>query len=237
MPETHGRPDLERRCDLVRRAVTPPQTAVKSAERLFRPTTSLVLMDMLAPSSLQSCKILLVEPDPRLLEMLVESFVQRFDAHLTCVGSAEDALDVEVVEPHHIVVSELDLPVMDGLTMTQHLMDLADRPVILLAEEPGASQAIEAMRLGAVNLFPKPFAVSDLLDSMQQSLHKAQATHQMRAKHIRLRQLVRRVIRERRDLNKRIDLICRDLVGAHRRLVQRVLADEQDFQPEQFKSL
>jgi hypothetical protein len=37
---------------------------------------------------------------------------------------------------------------------------------------------------------------------------------------------VRHVIRERRELNERVDLICRDLVGAHRRLVHRMLDRE-----------
>ncbi len=41
-----------------------------------------------------------------------------------------------------------------------------------------------------------------------------------------MRELVRRVIRERRDLNRRVELVCRDLVGAHRRLVTRVLSSE-----------
>jgi len=189
-------------------------------------------MSTIAPSTLRASKILLVEDDPRLLEMLVEAFVERFDAHLTCVGSAEDALDVEVLEPHDIVIAELSLQGMDGLTLTRHLMDLADRPVILLAEEPGASHAIEALRLGARDLFPKPFAISDLLDSMERSLRSAQTVQQLRLKHNRLRQLVRRVIRERRDLNRRVDLVCRDLVGAHRRLVQRVLAHEDTFSEE-----
>jgi DNA-binding response OmpR family regulator len=187
-------------------------------------------MDTIAPTSLRSFKIMLVEQDPRLLEMLVESCVRHFDAHLTCVASGEDALDVAVVEPHDIVVAELDLPCMDGLTLTQHLMELSDRPVILLADEPATAHAIEAMRLGARDLFSKPFAIGDLLGSMERALRRSQATQQMRAKHVRMRQLVRRVIRERRNLNQRIDLVCRDLVGAHRRLVHRVLAHEQTTQ-------
>jgi DNA-binding response OmpR family regulator len=169
---------------------------------------------------------MLAEDDPRILEMLVRSFVDRFDAHLTCVGSAEDALDVEVLEPHDIVVAELNLPGTDGLTMARHLLELSDRPVILLAEEPGSSHAIEALRLGVRDLFPKPFAIGDLLDSMERALDQAHQAHQLRVKHNNLRQLVRRVLRERRDLNRRIDLVCKDLVGAHRRLVQRVLATE-----------
>jgi hypothetical protein len=39
----------------------------------------------------------------------------------------------------------------------------------------------------------------------------------------RLRRLLRRLLRERRELRQRTELICRDLVGAHRRLVDRVL--------------
>jgi DNA-binding NtrC family response regulator len=173
-----------------------------------------------------NCKILLAEADPRILEMLVQSFVKRFDAHLTCAGTAEDALDVEVVEPHDIVVAELDLPGMDGLTLARHLLDLSNRPVILLAEEPALSHAIEALRLGVRDFFPKPFAIPDLLESMERALHEARTDYQFRLKHKRLRQLVRRVIGERRDLNRRIELICKDLVGAHRRLVQRVLAEQ-----------
>ncbi|MHC4063563.1 MAG: response regulator [Planctomycetota bacterium] len=184
-------------------------------------------MTMPAPPSLRSPKILLVEDDPRLLEMLVECFVQRLDSHLTCVGSAEEALDIEVIEPHDIVVAELALPGMDGLTLTRHLMELSDRPVILLAEEPGLSHAVEALRLGARDLFSKPFPVGDLLESMQRALSHTQQARRFQAKHRRLRQLVRRVLGERRDLNRRIDLICKDLVGAHRRLVQRVLANEE----------
>ena len=183
-------------------------------------------MTMLAGPAVESPKVLLVEDDPRLLEMLVASVVRQFDAHLTCVGSAEDALDIEVVEPHAIVVAELALPGMDGLTLTRHLMDLNDRPVILLADEPCASHAIEAMRLGAADLFPKPFAMGELLGSMTRALERSQRARQFQVKHHRLRGLVRKVLRERRDLNRRIDLICRDLVGAHRRLVQRVLAHE-----------
>ncbi|HUU83944.1 MAG TPA: response regulator [Phycisphaerae bacterium] len=174
----------------------------------------------------RTCKILLVEDDSRILEKLVESFVARFDAHLTCAATAEDALDVEVVEPHDIVVAEMALTGMDGLTLARHLLELNDRPVILLADEPGLSHAVEAMRLGVRDLFAKPFAVDDLIVSMERALGQVRRTEQMRVKHKNLRQLVRRVLRERRDLNQRIELICKDLVGAHRRLVQRVLADE-----------
>lgn len=180
-------------------------------------------MSLIAPSPLQTCKVLLAEDDPRILEMLVQAIVQRFDAHLTCVGCGEDALDTEVLEPHDIIVTELSLPGLDGLTLGRHLMELSDRPVIIMAEEPSLSHAVEAMRLGLVDFFPKPFAINDLLDSMERAMVRHQKLRSLQKKHRRLRGLVKHVIRERRDLNKRMELICRDLVGAHRRLVHRVV--------------
>jgi DNA-binding response OmpR family regulator len=168
-------------------------------------------------------KILLVEPDPRLLEMLVQSVVHRFDAHLTCVSSGEDALDIEVLEPHDIVVSELRLPMLDGITLTRHLMELRDRPVILLAEEPSCSEAVDALRLGARDFFPKPFGLPELMASMERHLHQMRKSNRAAARHTRMRQLVRNLIQQRRELKDRIDLVCRDLVGAHRRLLDRVL--------------
>ncbi|MFQ5491901.1 MAG: response regulator [Phycisphaerae bacterium] len=184
-------------------------------------------MSTLAPPSLQSCKILLAEDDPRILEMLVQAIVQRFDAHLTCVGCGEDTLDTEVLEPHDIIITELFLPGMDGLTLCRHLVELNDRPIIIMAEQPGLSHAVEAMRLGVTDFFQKPFAISDLLDSMERALVRHRKRREQQKKHRRLRGLVKHVIRERRDLNKRMELICRDLVGAHRRLLHRVVESPQ----------
>ena len=45
--------------------------------------------------------------------------------------------------------------------------------------------------------------------------------HQQR-RYRRLRRLSSRIVRERRDLRQRIDLVCRDFVQAYRRLAQRV---------------
>lgn len=171
-------------------------------------------------------KILLVESNPRVVEMLVEAFVRRFNSNITCVASAEDALDVEMVEPHSIVLADTALPRMDAVLLAQRLRELADRPVILMGTDVSASDAIELMRAGASDFFRKPFEVGALLDSMQQAMQRHADARLMRYRYDRMRQLLRRVIRDRRQLNRRVDLICKDLVGAHKRLVLRVLDRE-----------
>ena len=171
-------------------------------------------------------KILLVEPDPDMVDMLVGLLRRRFDAQVTCVSNAESCLKTDLYDPHDLVIAEWELDDSDGLQLTEHLTILSPRPIILLADEPTSRDAIEAMRLGVRDLFVKPFPFQDLLDATERAVTGNELRRQHTAKYRRMRDLVRHVIRERRDLNRRTELVCRDLVEAHRRLVHRVLAIE-----------
>ena len=168
-------------------------------------------------------KILVVEPDPDVVEILVAALSRRFDAQITCVGSADHCLDTDMIEPHDLVIAEMDLPDSEGAALAEQLIALRVRPIILLAYEPTLEDAIEAMRLGVRDLLCKPFGVNALLDAAAGALRGQQLHRQHGTKYRQMRELVRRVIRERRDLNRRVELICRDLVGAQRRLAHRVL--------------
>lgn len=172
-------------------------------------------------------KILLVDPDVRVTEMVVDCLSRRFGAQLTCTARAEDALDIEIIEPHDIALADVDLPGIDGIALIQHLKELSDRPVILTSGRPTLSQAIEALRLGATDYLPKPFPMPYLIEVVERSLFAYRTARRRDQRYRQLRRTVRRVLRDRRELNDRIDLICRDLVGAHRRLVHRVLENEQ----------
>ncbi len=180
----------------------------------------------------RSPKILVVEPDPDILELLVAALARRFDANVTCVAAAEACLDVELVEPHDMVIAELTLDGEDGLVLAEQLASLSNRPIILLAEDPTCDDVLTAMRLGVHDVFPKPFPVAELLDTVDVALRRYRTQRAQSAKYHRVRGLLRHAIRERRDLNRRVELICRDLVGAHRRLVHRVL----DFEAAQGES-
>jgi len=169
-------------------------------------------------------KILVVEPDAEVLEILVGALSDHFDAHLTCVDSAAACLDVEIVDPHDLIITELDLPDAAGLDLAEQLTALSARPVILLADDPTTDQAIQALRLGVRDLFVKPFPVQRLLDASEQALTGQGMRREYAIRYRRMRELVRKAVRERRELSKRIELVCRDLVGAHRRLAHRVVA-------------
>jgi len=172
----------------------------------------------------KTSKILLVEPEAELVEILVASLSRRFDAHITCVSDAESCLDAAMLDSHHVVVSELDLGNDGGLQLAEKLTLLGTGPIILLGDDPTVAEAITALRLGVRDLLIKPFAVAELLDAVERSLRSYNTRQARLAKYHRMRKVFRQVLRERKELNRRVELVCQDLVGAHRRLVDRVLA-------------
>ena len=171
-------------------------------------------------------RVMLVEPDGDLLEMLVASFTRRFDAHLTCVAGAGDCLDTDLVDPHDLIITDLRLPDANGLSLAEQLLTFSRRPVILLADGLECEEAIAALRMGLRDVFPKPFPMSELLDAAYRCLTGFDLQKRRAARYRRMREMLRQTIRERRDLNRRIELICRDVVEAQRRLVHRVIALE-----------
>jgi hypothetical protein len=53
-------------------------------------------------------------------------------------------------------------------------------------------------------------------------IHRQAQGRKARRRYKRLRLLTARILRERRDLKQRTDLICQDLVNAYRGLAQKV---------------
>jgi len=172
-------------------------------------------------------RILVIEADGSALECLVDGLLRRFCADVTCVASAKDGLDQELVHPCDAVIASYDTPDLEGAELARHLSAISRRPVILTASRLRSADALELMRLGIRDVFIKPFPLPVLLECLGLACqsYRIQLDHQRR--HAQLRNLVKRLIRQRRQSQERMDLVCRDLVGAHRKLVTRVLEFEE----------
>lgn len=61
----------------------------------------------------------------------------------------------------HVVLLDLEMPVMDGMTVLPQLLKLQPRPAVIVASaltQRGAESAMAALRAGAVDYIPKPSA-------------------------------------------------------------------------------
>ena len=171
-------------------------------------------------------KVLVALRDSVLLEILVDAAATRLGARVTCCTRGADALDVDCIDPHHLVVTGPDLPDMSGFDLVEQLLDLQRRPVILVGAEPSGDDLIRALRAGVMDFLKTPIDTEHLFRAMASGLRWAAVERNRARRERRHRSLIRRVLRDRRRLNQRIDLICKDMVGAHRRLFHRVLASQ-----------
>ena len=97
-------------------------------------------------------------------------------------ASAGEALPAISPEFEGVVISDLRMPGMDGLELMQRILKLdRDLPVILISGHADVSTAVQAMRQGGYDLLEKPFANSELVETVRRALEKRRLTLENRA--------------------------------------------------------
>ena len=102
--------------------------------------------------------ILLVEDNLQLLRFLTDEFSKDYNVYTATNG--QEALKVTAEYPIDIVVSDVMMPVMDGIELCDRLKnDLATShiPVILLTAKSDEESTVAGYRSGAEAYIPKPF--------------------------------------------------------------------------------
>jgi two-component system, OmpR family, phosphate regulon response regulator OmpR len=107
-------------------------------------------------------RILLVEDDARLADMLVEYLGQAgFGVTVASLGAT--ALEKLSDAAYDAVVLDLMLPDMDGLNVCRQLRAKYDTPVLMLTARGDAVDRIVGLELGADDYLPKPFEPRELV--------------------------------------------------------------------------
>ena len=116
-------------------------------------------------------RVLLVEDDPRLAEMLVEYLVKAgFRVDAASMGAA--ALQRLGAVPYDAVVLDLMLPDMDGLDICRQLRTKSDLPILMLTARGDATDRIVGLEIGADDYLPKPFEPRELLARLRAVLRR-----------------------------------------------------------------
>lgn len=125
--------------------------------------------------------VLLVDDEPAMraaTTQWLELDGYRVDAH----DSAERALSQIDASFDGVVVSDVKMPRMDGLSFQQHVHSLDPAiPVVLVTGHGDVAMAVEAMRSGAYDFIEKPFAPERLLDILKRACDKRRLVLENRA--------------------------------------------------------
>lgn len=113
--------------------------------------------------NLYDCKILLVDDEKELREM-VGGFLRRAGFHKVTV--AADCLEAEelfVLKEPHLVLLDVMLPDGDGFSLLKKLRQMSEVPVIFLSARDEDASRLRGLGLGADDYITKPFLPEELI--------------------------------------------------------------------------
>jgi two-component system C4-dicarboxylate transport response regulator DctD len=119
-------------------------------------------------------RVLLVDDDAAMRASTLQA-LELAGLDVNGFGSAEEVLDHVGPGLNGILVSDIRMPGMDGMTLLQRVRDTdPDLPVILITGHAEVQLAVEAMRRGAYDFIEKPFATQGLIAVLRRALdHRA----------------------------------------------------------------
>jgi DNA-binding response OmpR family regulator len=117
----------------------------------------------------RAANILLIDDDPAVLDMVKMALTH----HGMVVHAYPDAVQAVQLLQHpsapvfDLVISDINMDGLDGFDVVERVKSTHPRlPIVLMTGQASVDYAIRAMRLGASNLFTKPIAIRDLVQSV-----------------------------------------------------------------------
>ena len=116
--------------------------------------------------------VLLIEDDVRLGELLVEYLSEAGFSVQHALTGAQGLARVQAVPTPDVVVLDLMLPDMDGLTVCQKVRAQSNVPILMLTARGDAMDRIVGLEMGADDYLPKPFEPRELLARLRAILRR-----------------------------------------------------------------
>ncbi|HTI97437.1 MAG TPA: response regulator [Dongiaceae bacterium] len=111
-------------------------------------------------------KVLSVD-DSRTIRLIVGKAFRPYDCVVCEAGNGEEGLATAAREKPDLILLDVTMPVMDGVTMLTKLKEdpeLKAIPVIMLTAESGRDNVLHIARLGVRDYLVKPFKEDQLIE-------------------------------------------------------------------------
>ncbi len=116
-------------------------------------------------------RILLIEDDPRLAEM-VARYLGEAGFSVTHAPAGKRGIALATREAFDALILDLMLPDMDGLDVCREIRARADTPILMLTARGDAMDRVVGLEMGADDYLPKPFEPRELLARLKAILRR-----------------------------------------------------------------
>jgi FixJ family two-component response regulator len=171
-------------------------------------------------------RVLVVDDDAAVRDLLGD-VVRSIDCQVVAVGTVAEARRVIAKVPVHVMVADVHLPDGDGIELLAALRkrNPAARAVVITGT-PCVATATAAIRAGAVDFVPKPFAADHIAarvrTAVAASVDASGEADRADRKLRKLKSAVRKLNDARKTISQKVDILCNDLVSAYGELSKQL---------------
>ncbi len=117
-------------------------------------------------------RILVVDDEPQITRVLRTALSSQ-GYEIRVAGDGEIALETFHDWPSHLVITDLAMPNMDGVSLCRRLREKSQVPIIVLSVRGQERAKVEALDAGADDYITKPFGMNELLARVRAHLRRS----------------------------------------------------------------
>jgi len=119
-------------------------------------------------------KILIVDDEFDMLQLLKRSLEPDLDCRIVTASSGKDALELIFHQAFDLVLADIKMPEMNGLELLEQIKrDYPDLTVVMMTAFGGVETAVKAMRNGAYDFITKPFDHETIIVRLEKALERS----------------------------------------------------------------
>lgn len=115
-------------------------------------------------------KIIMIVDDSASLRQVVKMTLEKLGYEVLEAKDGQDALNKAKGKKIHLIISDLNMPLMDGITFVKELKKLPEHkftPVMMLTTESQQSKMMEGKAAGAKAWLVKPFKPEQIIAAVE----------------------------------------------------------------------
>jgi two-component system response regulator BaeR len=121
-------------------------------------------------------RVLVVEDEPKLASLLAD-YLRAAGHEVECVGDGRVALQAWIERRHELVLLDLMLPGLDGLSLCRALRRLTGVPIVMLTARADETDRLAGLELGADDYIAKtPFSPREVMARVKAVLRRSRAS-------------------------------------------------------------
>lgn len=121
-------------------------------------------------------KILVADDEPN-LRTVIAAVLRREGHEVLLAQDGAEALQLLAREEVHMVVADLKMPRLDGMTLLKHIVtEYPDVPVVIITAHGTVDTAVDAMKAGAFDYVTKPFEQDELRVIVSKALAQSRSS-------------------------------------------------------------